>query len=121
MAVPAPPRAGRRARPGLGGGRGSGLLDDGRASTTSPTTRTSRCRSRGFPPDIPDDNPTGVYERDIEVPGGWRGGRIVLHVGAAESVLIASIDGDEIGVSKDSHLAAEFDVTDRSRRRAPTA
>jgi beta-galactosidase len=66
----------------------------------------------GFPPDIPDDNPTGVYEREIEAPDAWRGSRIVLHVGAAESVLIASIDGELIGISKDSHLAAEFDVTD---------
>ncbi|HEY7968416.1 MAG TPA: sugar-binding domain-containing protein, partial [Candidatus Limnocylindrales bacterium] len=66
----------------------------------------------GFPPDIPDDNPTGVYERDIEAPADWRGGRIVLHVGAAESVLIASIDGELVGISKDSHLAAEFDVTE---------
>ena len=66
----------------------------------------------GFPPDIPDDNPTGVYEREIEAPDGWRGSRIVLHVGAAESVLIASIDGELVGISKDSHLAAEFDVTE---------
>ena len=65
----------------------------------------------GFPPTIPDDNPTGVYERDLEIAAGWGGRRIVLHVGAAESVLIVSIDGQEIGISKDSHLAAEFDVT----------
>src|SRR5881275_1914415 len=66
----------------------------------------------GFAPAIPDDNPTGVYERDVDIPSGWGRQRIVLHVGAAESVLIASIDGREIGISKDSHLAAEFDVTD---------
>ena len=49
--------------------------------------------------------------------GGRRAGplggrRIVLHVGAAESVLIARVNGREVGISKDSHLAAEFDVTD---------
>ncbi len=64
------------------------------------------------PPNIPDDNPTGVYERTFAVPANWAGRRIVLHVGAAESVLIVTLNGREVGISKDSHLAAEFDVTD---------
>ena len=32
-------------------------------------------------------------------------------MGAAESVLIVQVDGVDVGVSKDSHLAAEFDLT----------
>src|SRR6188474_840491 len=64
------------------------------------------------PPEVPSLNPTGVYERRFQLPGGWVGRRVVLHVGAAESVLIVELDGREVGVSKDSHLAAEFDVTD---------
>ncbi len=68
-----------------------------------------------LPPDIPDVNPTGLYEREVEVPAAWLepGRRIVLHVGAAESVLIVELDGEEIGVGKDSHLASEFDLTGR--------
>ena len=69
----------------------------------------------GRPPAIPDLNPTGVYEREFEVPADWAGRRIVLHVGAAESVLIVTLNGDEVGVGKDSHLASEFDLTDRLR------
>jgi beta-galactosidase len=65
------------------------------------------------PPEVPAANPTGVYERSVTIPGAWAGRRVVLHVGAAESVLIVALDGVEIGVSKDSHLAAEFDLTDR--------
>jgi beta-galactosidase len=65
----------------------------------------------GLPPEVPDHNPTGVYERECEVPASWTGCRIVLHVGAAESVLIAAVNGQDVGLSKDSHLAAEFDVT----------
>jgi len=67
----------------------------------------------GLPPEIPELNPTGVYEREFEVPADWLepGRRVVLHVGAAESVLIADLDGVEIGVGKDSHLASEFDLT----------
>ena len=63
------------------------------------------------PPDPPADNPTGVYERTFELPAGWAGRRVVLHVGAAESVLIVVLNGAPVGISKDSHLAAEFDVT----------
>jgi beta-galactosidase len=64
------------------------------------------------PPEVPAENPTGVYERTLRVPAAWAGRRVVLHVGAAESVLIVELDGAEVGVSKDSHLAAEFDLTD---------
>jgi beta-galactosidase len=64
------------------------------------------------PPVVPDHNPTGVYERAFELPERWTGRRVVLHVGAAESVLIASLNGRELGVGKDSHLASEFDITD---------
>ena len=69
----------------------------------------------GRPPTIPQLNPTGVYEREFDVPAAWAGRRIVLHVGAAESVLIVHLNGEEIGVGKDSHLASEFDLTDRLR------
>jgi beta-galactosidase len=66
----------------------------------------------GSPADLPETNPTGVYERDFELPAEWLAGRrVVLHVGAAESVLIAGLNGRDVGISKDSHLAAEFDVT----------
>ena len=65
----------------------------------------------GRPPEVPDLNPTGVYEREFELPEAWAGRRVVLHVGAAESVLIVSLNGVEIGVGKDSHLASEFDLT----------
>ncbi|MFG2966621.1 glycoside hydrolase family 2 TIM barrel-domain containing protein [Streptomyces sp. NPDC048288] len=66
---------------------------------------------RQFPPQVPAANPTGVYERELDVPAEWAGRRIVLQVGAAESVLLVHVDGRPVGVSKDSHLAAEFDLT----------
>ncbi|MCP6769467.1 beta-D-galactosidase subunit alpha, partial [Klebsiella pneumoniae] len=65
----------------------------------------------GQPPEIPAVNPTGVYERAFELPEDWNDRRVVLHVGAAESVLLVELNGQQIGVSKDSHLAAEFDLT----------
>ena len=65
----------------------------------------------GRPPEIPEPNPTGVYEREFELPEDWDGRRVVLQVGAAESVLIVDLNGVRIGIGKDSHLASEFDLT----------
>ncbi|MEU8988238.1 glycoside hydrolase family 2 TIM barrel-domain containing protein [Streptomyces sp. NPDC048558] len=64
-----------------------------------------------FPPHSPAANPTGVYEREVDVPAEWAGRRIVLRVGGAESVLLVHVDGRPVGISKDSHLAADFDLT----------
>jgi beta-galactosidase len=69
----------------------------------------------GLPPEVPHENPTGIYERTFVLPRGWRERRVVLHVGAAESVLLVSLNGHEVGLSKDSHLAAEFDLTELVR------
>ncbi len=60
---------------------------------------------------MPALNPTGIYERSFDLPAAWAGRRVILQVGAAESVLIVQVNGHEIGLSKDSHLAAEFDLT----------
>jgi beta-galactosidase len=68
------------------------------------------------PPEVPAENPTGLYERAFELPERWLDRRVVLHVGAAESVLLVELNGREIGVSKDSHLAAEFDLTGHLQR-----
>lgn len=66
----------------------------------------------GVPPHVPTANPTGVYARTFTVPQRWAGRRVVLSVGAAESLLLVRVNDQEIGTSTDSHLAAEFDITD---------
>lgn len=63
------------------------------------------------PPQTPAKNPTGVYRRTVEIPRDWNGRRIVLHFGSADSVLAVYLDGVPVGLSKDSRLPAEFDVT----------
>jgi len=63
------------------------------------------------PPFVPAENPTGIYERDFELPKSWSGKRVVLQVGGYESVALIHINGQEVGLTKDSRLAAEFDVT----------
>ena len=62
------------------------------------------------PPHVPEHNPTGIYERDFELPAAWAGRRVVLHVGAAESVVVVTLNGRRVGVGKDAHLASEFDL-----------
>ncbi|MDO8646111.1 MAG: glycoside hydrolase family 2 TIM barrel-domain containing protein [Candidatus Planktophila sp.] len=68
------------------------------------------------PPQVPAENPHGVYERDFEIPDSWKDKRIVLHLGGYESVALVSVNGVEVGLTKDSRLAAEFDVTQFVRR-----
>ena len=67
---------------------------------------------RPRPPFVPDANPTGLYRRTFAVPRDWKGRRVVLHFGGAESVLFVWVNGRAVGMSKDSRLAAEFDITD---------
>ena len=64
-----------------------------------------------LPPLVPEENPTGIYEREFSLPSSWKNKRVVLSLGGFESVAIISINGDEVGVAKDSRLASEFDIT----------
>jgi len=64
-----------------------------------------------LPPHVPALNPTGIYERDFSIPEYWTGTRFIIHIGGFESVAILSINESEVGMAKDSRLAAEFDIT----------
>jgi beta-galactosidase len=66
---------------------------------------------RGVAPEVPDDNPTGLYRTPFEVPADWAGRRVVLEIGAAESVLYVWVNGAPVGMGKDSRLPHAFDVT----------
>ncbi len=70
------------------------------------------------PPATPAHNPTGLYRTTFRVPSSWRGRRVVLHVGSADSVLLVHVNGVFVGLSKDSRLPAEFDLTPHLRRGA---
>lgn len=61
-------------------------------------------------PGTPAHNPTGVYRRRFSIPGEWGDDQVVLRVGAAESVVIARLNGILLGMGKDSHLASEFSL-----------
>ncbi len=65
----------------------------------------------GEPPQVPSDNPTGLYRTWFDLPSDWLGRRVVLHVGGAESVLYVWVNGVAVGMGKDSRLPQEFDIT----------
>ena len=66
---------------------------------------------RDEPPHVPAANPTGVYRRSFSVPAAWAGQRVIVHFGGATSVLAVYLNGIAVGLSKDSCLPAEFDLT----------
>jgi len=66
---------------------------------------------REQPPTVPTENPTGVYRTQFTVPISWQDRRTVLHFGGAESVLYVWVDGQPVGLAKDTRLPSEFDLT----------
>jgi len=71
------------------------------------------------PPTVPERNPTGIYRRRFTVPRGWRRRRVVLHFGGAEGALYVLVNGEPVGLAKDSRTPAEFDVTELVRHGEP--
>ena len=64
------------------------------------------------PPQVPKVNPTGVYRRTFDLPKSWTKRRTIIHVDGAESVLCLWVNGQWFGMSKDSRLPSEFDITE---------
>jgi beta-galactosidase len=64
------------------------------------------------PPRVPKANPTGIHALEVDVPKTWKGRRIVIHFGGAESVLCVYVNGRFVGAGKGCRLPSEFDITD---------
>lgn len=60
------------------------------------------------PPLLPEENPVGVYRRDIDIPADWMNRDIFLHIAGAKSGVYVYINGQEVGYSEDSKDPAEF-------------
>ena len=69
----------------------------------------------GPPPRLPAHNPTGVYRRSFTLGKGWRSQRVVLHLGAADSVHAVYLNDEFIGYGTDNRLPSEYDVSDHVR------
>jgi beta-galactosidase len=62
------------------------------------------------PPRPPVRNPTGYHRRFFRLPSGWKGRRVVLHVGSAESLCLVYVNGVFAGAGKDTRLPSEYEI-----------
>lgn len=63
------------------------------------------------PPDLPDQNPTGLFRRRFSLHSFQRRRRYVLHLAGVESAAAVYVNGSLAGYGKDSSTPMEFDVT----------
>ena len=63
------------------------------------------------PPFVGEDNPVGTFRRNFSVPETWNGQEVFLHFGSITGAAFVYVNGQKVGVSKSSKLAAEFNIT----------
>ncbi len=64
------------------------------------------------PPQVPiKDNHVGSYRRVINIPDNWTGKQVIAHFGSVTSNMYLWINGQYVGYTEDSKVAAEFDIT----------
>ena len=63
------------------------------------------------PPFVPEENPTGCYERHFELPKGWEAGHTRITFDGVNSAFYVWCNGTFVGYSQDSRLPAEFDLS----------
>ena len=63
------------------------------------------------PPQVPADNPVGLYRKSFEVPQAWQGRRTVIYFGGMGGAATVFCNGAEVGFSKGSRTPAEFDLS----------
>lgn len=69
-------------------------------------------RAWNTPPTPPiERNHIGLYRRQIIVPSDWKGEQVIMHLGSVTSCVYVWVNGQFVGYSEDSKIAAEFDIT----------
>jgi beta-galactosidase len=53
----------------------------------------------------------GYYRREVKIPQSWDGEEVFIHFGAIKSVGFVWVNGQKVGMSKDSKTPQEFDIT----------
>lgn len=64
------------------------------------------------PPNVPTQNPTGIYKRKFVVSKDWGKGNTILRFEGVDSAFHVWVNGEEVGYSQGSRLCSEFDITD---------
>lgn len=57
------------------------------------------------------ENHVGSYRRTIDIPAGWDGKQVIAHFGSVTSNIYLFVNGQYVGYTEDSKVAAEFDIT----------
>ncbi|MCC8173259.1 MAG: DUF4981 domain-containing protein, partial [Odoribacter sp.] len=57
------------------------------------------------------NNYVGSYRKQIDIPQDWKNEKVYLHIGSATSNVWVWVNGQFVGYSEDSKMAAEFDIT----------
>lgn len=65
------------------------------------------------PPHVPADNPTGCYRTAFRLGEAWEGRSVLLVFEGVDSAFHVWVNGELAGYSQGSHMAAEFEITDR--------
>ncbi|MFB9279784.1 glycoside hydrolase family 2 TIM barrel-domain containing protein [Cohnella cellulosilytica] len=65
------------------------------------------------PPYVPRDNPTGCYRTSFRIDEAWNGRSVRLVFEGVDSAFHVWVNGSPVGYSQGSHMASEFDITDR--------
>jgi beta-galactosidase len=67
------------------------------------------------PPEVPSENPTGVYRTTFTLDAGWSDRRTILRLGGADSVHYVFVNGHPVGMGKDTRVTSEYDISDQLR------
>lgn len=82
------------------------------AGKTRPPYQEENLPALAKDPCIPhDNNPTGAYRREFELPADWAQKEVFVRFGGVLSAFTLWINGSEVGFSEDSYTPAEFDIT----------
>lgn len=71
-------------------------------------------RGRVNPPFVPEDDPNNTvnsYRRTFDLPKDWNGRRVFLTFDGVNSFFYVWINGERVGMGKDSRTPVEFDIT----------
>ena len=64
------------------------------------------------PPQVPvENNHVGTYRRHTDLPADWNGKQVIAHFGSVTSNIYLYVNGQYVGYTEDSKVAAEFDIT----------
>ncbi|MGL5730212.1 MAG: sugar-binding domain-containing protein, partial [Bacteroidales bacterium] len=57
------------------------------------------------------NNYVGSYRKEVDIPADWKGEEVFLNIGSATSNVYVWVNGQFVGYSEDSKMAAEFNIT----------